>query len=291
MTGIKFHDGTDLNADAVATNIDRNPEPAVLVAPLAPIETVVIRRRPHVTVTMNEPWPASPSYLNSQLGYMGSPTWIAAVEAGTAQPTEPVGTGPFQFESYESGDNGWLTATRFEDYWRGDGPNSVTGEGSPTSTASRSGSSPTARPAARPCSPGDIDLIQTANGVRSRISRARTASWSTLLDSPYEIETSYLLINNSAEVGGRPTRSPTSASGVPSPWRPTTRCCRRPGPAGCSPRQRSVPPGVIGNLEDTGYPTYDPERDRAARGGRGRDRPARGDRLQDHQRPLQPHHR
>ena len=34
-----------------------------------------------VTVTMDEPWPAFPTYLNSQLGYMGSPTWIQAAEA------------------------------------------------------------------------------------------------------------------------------------------------------------------------------------------------------------------
>ena len=37
--------------------------------------------------------------------------------------------GPFVFESYTPGNGNSFIATRNDDYWRGDGPNSVTGEG------------------------------------------------------------------------------------------------------------------------------------------------------------------
>ena len=47
--------------------------------------------------------PNLPVSIGTQLGYVASPTWLRAVEAGTAQPDEPVGTGPFVFDSYEPG--------------------------------------------------------------------------------------------------------------------------------------------------------------------------------------------
>ncbi len=64
------------------------------------------------------PWPTFPIYLTGQGGLIASPTWLAAVDAGTAQPTDAVGTGPFVFQSYAPGDR--LIVTKNPDYWRTD---------------------------------------------------------------------------------------------------------------------------------------------------------------------------
>jgi peptide/nickel transport system substrate-binding protein len=258
--GILFHDGTPLNADAVAQNIDANRTSALLAATLSPIQSVTSDGANTVTVAISEPWPAFPIQLNSQLGYMASPAWIAAAAAGTASPTEPVGTGPFQFESYEQGENGQLSATRFADYWRGDGPNAVTGEGLPYLDRVVVRFMPDGQARSQALQAGDIDLIQTANGVE--ITDLRDADGVVLseLDSPYEFETTYLLINNSAQVGGvdnpfadiRVRRALAMAT--------NNEVLKETRTAGLfDVANGPFPPGVIGNLDDTGYPAYDPE--------------------------------
>ena len=256
--GIKFHDGTDLNADAVAAHIEAAQGSALLSAAVAPIETVASDGALTTTVTMDQPWPAFPTYLNSQLGYVPSPTWTAAVAAGTADATEPVGTGPFQFESYESGDNGRLTATRFEDYWRGDGPNSVTGEGLPYLDAIEVRFMPDSQARSQALLAGDIDLVQTNNGVEIDDLESEDGIVVTTLTSPFETETSYLLINNMPEVGGQPNPfadvrvrralAHATSNEVLDEARAAGRWEQANGP---------FPPGVIGHLEDTGYPEFD----------------------------------
>jgi peptide/nickel transport system substrate-binding protein len=269
--GIKFHDGTDLNADAVAFNLV-NQSQSVLVGPaVQPIAEggIVSDSAYTVTVTMDEPWPAFPTYLNSQLGYMGSPTWIQAAQAGSAAGdpsllTQPVGTGPFQFASYESGDNGRLTATRFEDYWRGDGPNSVTGEGLPYLDGIEVRFMPDGAARSQALLAGDIDMIQTANGVEIDDLEGEDGIGVTLLQNPFEIETGYVLLNHMPEVGGAPNPisdvrvrqalAYATNNEVLSEARTASRFPVANGP---------FPPGVIGHLDDTGYPTYDPDAARA----------------------------
>jgi peptide/nickel transport system substrate-binding protein len=258
--GIKFHDGTDLDADAVADNLERNRNGALLVATLRPIVSVESDGALTVTVTMNETWPSFDVYLNSQLGYMGSPTWFAAVEAGTADATEPVGTGPFAYESYESGDNGRLTATRFEDYWRGDGPNSVTGEGLPYLDGIEVRFIPDSQARTSGLLAGDLDLIQTSNGVEISELGEEDGIVVDTLENPYEVETSYLLINNSAEVGGAPNPFADPRVRRALALATNNQQLQDTRTGGLFPVANGpFPPGVMGNLEDTGFPQYDPE--------------------------------
>ena len=257
--GIKFHDGTDLNADAVAAHIDAARNGALLQAATRPIQTVESDGAMTVTITLDQPWPAFPIGLNSQLGYVPSPTWTAAVAAGTADATAPVGTGPFQFQSYESGDNGRFVASRFEDYWRGDGPNSVTGEGLPYLDGIEVRFMPDSQARSQALLSGDIDLIQTNNGIEITDLEAEDGIGVTTLTSPFETETGYLLINNSAEVAGQPNpfadvrvrRALAHATNneVLNETRAAGRWENANGP---------FPPGTIGYLEDTGFPQYDP---------------------------------
>ena len=64
---------------------------------------------------MIAPWVSFPAYLVGQDGYIASPTWLAAVDADPTKAAQPVGTGPFMFESYQQG--GSFKAKRNPNYW------------------------------------------------------------------------------------------------------------------------------------------------------------------------------
>ncbi len=132
-SGIEFHDGTPLNAEAVIDNLNRGGL-GFLIAPALkdlarnPDGTFVIEVLDDLTFTMqtgfngdpSEPisWPLFPYYLGGQWGLIASPTWLAAVDAGEASPTEPVGTGAFKMESYAPGDR--TVVVRNDSYWLND---------------------------------------------------------------------------------------------------------------------------------------------------------------------------
>ena len=129
-SGITFHDGSDLNADALIKNINQWIHPRAIahyaVAPLiqpkgsSSANTTKIDNLT-VKLTLNYPWV---SFLNTlaeqQIAYVQAPSNIddniagsdpARIKAGT-QPTvgdkAPIGTGPFKFTSCN-----WLVASVF----------------------------------------------------------------------------------------------------------------------------------------------------------------------------------
>ena len=256
--GIAFHDGTPLDGDAVAYNLDATQNAALVGLAVGPMETVASDGDMTVTVTMNSSWPAFGNYLNSQLGLMASPTWLEAVAAGTADPTAPVGTGPFIFESYESGENGRFTATRFDGYWRGDGPES-TGEGLPYLDGVEVRFMPDSQARTQALLSGDLDLIQTANGVEIADLREQEGIAVETMEHPGEVETGYLLINNSADVGGAPNPFADVRVRRALAHATNSEVLSETRAAGVYPVANGpFPPGRAGYLEDTGFPEYDP---------------------------------
>ncbi|MBI4319409.1 MAG: hypothetical protein HY675_13050 [Chloroflexi bacterium] len=116
--GVKFHDGTPFNAAAVKTNLDRlvNPDTKsprrnlfdMIKAVEAPDEN---------TVRVRLAYPYQPLLANLAMSnaHMMSP---AALEKyGKDVGRNPVGTGPFVFKDWVSGDRITLEANK--DYWRG----------------------------------------------------------------------------------------------------------------------------------------------------------------------------
>jgi peptide/nickel transport system substrate-binding protein len=127
--GITFHDGTPLTADAMILAMNKAINSLLVGAAVKDIARVdgeaVIEKIDDMTFTIatgkdGDPaqpisWPLFPYYLGGQAGLIASPDWLNAVDAGTADPTEAVGTGPFTLESYTPGDQ--MIVKKNPNYW------------------------------------------------------------------------------------------------------------------------------------------------------------------------------
>ena len=120
--GVSFHDGTPLNADAILVNFEAqraHPLVGLAVKPFFP-ETGATEKIDEYTVQFNllDSNAYFPATVNAQLGMIASPAWLEAALADPTLNQEPVGTGPFVFDT-RSADS----VTRFvrnEDWWGGE---------------------------------------------------------------------------------------------------------------------------------------------------------------------------
>nr|WP_185907838.1 glutathione ABC transporter substrate-binding protein [Psychrobacillus soli] len=114
--GVTFHDGTLFNADAVKATIDRLLDPAVgspQREKFSMIEEVEIVDEQTVRFHLSYPYAPLLSILASQEGSMISPTAIS--ENAEALKESPVGTGPYTFENWISGQE--VSIVKNPDYW------------------------------------------------------------------------------------------------------------------------------------------------------------------------------
>ncbi|MFI6344328.1 ABC transporter substrate-binding protein [Streptomyces sp. NPDC050560] len=115
--GVKFHDGTPFDADAVKWNLDRlldkktnSPLRGQLTPPL---NEVRVDGDATVTLVLATAWRPLLAALGERPGFMMSPT--AARKYGKDIGVHPVGTGPFEFVSFTQ--DSQLRMRRFRDYW------------------------------------------------------------------------------------------------------------------------------------------------------------------------------
>ncbi|RXJ01721.1 glutathione ABC transporter substrate-binding protein [Anaerobacillus alkaliphilus] len=117
--GVKFHDGTDFNAEAVKITFDRilDPEfasPRVTVVNM--IEEVIVKDEYTVVVKTKNPFAPLATHLAHNAGSIISPKAIQTERDGGLKVTEnPVGTGAFKYVSWEAGNE--IKFERYEDYW------------------------------------------------------------------------------------------------------------------------------------------------------------------------------
>ena len=119
--GIKFSDGTDLDATVVKNNIDayrgtyKARKPLLFTFVLSNISDVTTSGDKTVKVTMKKPWAAFPAYLfsSSRFGIMGQSQLDDPKNCGT----KLVGTGPFNQNPVYSPNQG-LTAKANPHYWQ-----------------------------------------------------------------------------------------------------------------------------------------------------------------------------
>lgn len=118
--GVKFHDGTDFNAEAVKFNIDRQLPPLVTEDMgyagfvFGSVKDVEVVDDYTVTINLNQP---NTAFLANLAMSMAAPIVSpAALEAGNNSVMEsPVGTGPYTFVEWNKGEN--VVLVRNEGYW------------------------------------------------------------------------------------------------------------------------------------------------------------------------------
>ena len=264
--GIKFHDGTPLDADAVIYNLNETAKsfltgPAILDYARTPEGDVVTEKVDKRTFKLftgrngdiNDPlpWPLLPYGLSKQIGFMASPKWLQAVKDGKGDAAKPVGTGPFKLQSYSPGDK--LVVARNENYWMDDDD----GQQLPYLDKIEFRVIPDAQVRTQALESGDVDLIATSDG-RALSSLTQNDDFETELQDEYT-ETSHILLHL--------TKPALQSKQV--------RCALAQAldrdalidvvQAGFFDKANGpFSPGQEGYLADTGFPEYDPEAAAAA---------------------------
>jgi peptide/nickel transport system substrate-binding protein len=125
--GVRFHDGSPFNAEAVKFNFDRmldeshpfhDTGPFPLAFFFQAVDTVTAEDDTTVAFRLKEPYAPFLSNLAYPTGLIVSPSAVA--EHGQDYGRHPSGTGPFKLESWDS--NTSVVVTRNEDYWDGAPP-------------------------------------------------------------------------------------------------------------------------------------------------------------------------
>lgn len=115
--GVKFHDGTEFNAEAVKYNFERMMDPA-LNSPrkgeISVFKSATVVDPYTVKVELSGPFGGFLYALTDRAGMMVSPT--AAKAAGLDFLNNPVGTGPFKLKERVKGDS--ITLVKNESYWQ-----------------------------------------------------------------------------------------------------------------------------------------------------------------------------
>jgi peptide/nickel transport system substrate-binding protein len=255
--GVTFHDGTPFNAEAITVNLNDQKASSLTKDAFKSMDAAATSPDGATSVvTMNQPWRGFPYALTGQLGAMASPTWLQGVQSNTAQQTEPVGTGPFVFEEYVVGDH--FTATRNEDYWK-QGPN---GEELPYADGIEYRILEEGEARINALESGQLNLAHTSSG--SLISRLRELTDSGQLattESDNFGETGYLLLNHddSPDSSANPALRDVDVRRALVMATNYEQIRDTIGEGVSELANGPFPPGTVGYLEDSGYPTYDPE--------------------------------
>jgi len=115
--GVKFHDGTPLDAGAVKSSLERHMtlEGSARKSELRSVKAVRVVNPTTVQITLSRPYGPLLAVLADRSGMIVNPK--AAQKAGQDFGNEPVGSGPFVFVSRKRQDNITLSANKA--YWGG----------------------------------------------------------------------------------------------------------------------------------------------------------------------------
>lgn len=117
QSNVKFHDGTDCNADAVKFNLERMLDPKTASPQRTNIDAITaveVVNPTTVRLRLKEPFTPLLGSLTEGPGFMSSPA--AVQKDGKEYGLRPVGTGPFVFGEWLKADQ--IRLKRNQAYWR-----------------------------------------------------------------------------------------------------------------------------------------------------------------------------
>lgn len=168
--GVNFHDGTALDAAALQVHFENMMASLIWGPSLASVESLEVVDDLHLLVHMNQPFSTFPHLLSAQVGFVAAPSQYEDPEGAR----NPVGTGPFEFESWDEGRE--LSVVRNDHYWREGFPllQEIHFEVIPDSNARRTA-----------LQGGDLDLMET-NAADDIADLEQSGEYTVFLDSEGE---------------------------------------------------------------------------------------------------------
>ncbi len=117
--GVKFHDGSDFNAEVAKWNLERlkKHEKSFAKTQLAALDSVDAMDSHTIKVNLSAPQPQFPFFVSGAAWFVtGIQSKLAVEKLGEAEYAKnPVGTGPMKFKQWIVDDR--LIMERFPDYW------------------------------------------------------------------------------------------------------------------------------------------------------------------------------
>ena len=185
--GIKFHDGTPLDADAVKTNVEAWRKGQLYSSIYSDITDVTVVDPLTLTITVKRPWIAFESYL-----YLDGRTGIVA-PAQLANPdtcaSNLIGTGPFKLDHWTV--NQELVAVKNPDYWQKDS------KGRQLPYLDKIIFKPIAEASQRVAAlqGGSVDVMHTSDGQQVDALNQLSGQFNLLKETPGRRESRYYLMN------------------------------------------------------------------------------------------------
>ncbi|HMS87656.1 MAG TPA: ABC transporter substrate-binding protein [Acidimicrobiales bacterium] len=258
--GVVFHDGSPLTATVVKNNLDAyrgrypNRSSTLFAFALDNIESVTTVDEMTVRVTTVVPWVAFPAslYSSGRLGILSQSQLDAPVSACE---TEPVGTGPFRFVSWDRGES--LKVVRNEQYWQ------KAPDGKPYPYLNAIDFQPVASSDERLAAlvKGDLNMIHTSavSDLAENIPNLEDDGVVNALVSDDFTETAYLMLNVSGPPFDRREARIAFAQAMD-----RERVNDEANKGFATLADGPFAPGVMGFVEEPGRPAYDPEAARKA---------------------------
>ncbi|MCB1026638.1 MAG: ABC transporter substrate-binding protein [Microthrixaceae bacterium] len=249
--GVTFHDGTELNSQVLKNNLDayrgqyEGRSPLLAIFTYQQIGTVELDGEYAVKVTTLVPWRAFPAFLNNsnRFGILAQ----SQLDDPDTCDSQPVGTGPFMFESWSVGEK--LVLKKNPDYWI---------KGYPLLDGMEFRPLPDPEARINAILGNEIDAMHTSDDltIDDFVPEVETGNLN-MYETFNATELSYVMLNSSKlPFSNRNARLALAYGGDLDAINQATY-------AGLGEtRSGPFPEGTPGYLEDPGFPTYDPEKAR-----------------------------
>ena len=253
-SGVSFHDGSPLNATVVKNNLDAyrgkypNRSSLLFTFVFANVDNVSVVNDLTVKVTMKKPWVAFPGFLflGGRFGIMGQKQLDATEE--DCKFNTLIGTGPFRFTDWEQGVS--LKVSRNPNYWQ------VAPDGKPYPYLNAIDFRPVPSSDQRVADllKGELNMIHTSTlaDIEANLGQLRDSGAINLITSEVQTETTYEMFNTS-----KPPFDDKRARLAVIQSIDREQLNREANHNAGRLANGPFAPGVIGHIDDTGYPSYD----------------------------------